>query len=182
MFHERAESEPELLVRFFFLARIDRYFAYRVEMSEREYTYLSMSNGYMAYDKIIESMFWRVLWKVGVKNPREVVSKEDLESILRGFHDMEMRPGAAECIQNLRDHGFTVWAFTMADYSRINAYFANAGINFPEENMLACDTAQIGKPASAAYKPLMEKLSHDGSKPWFAAAHAWDVSAAKRQG
>lgn len=89
---------------------------------------------------------------------------------------------AKECIDILRRNGFTVWAFTMADYSRIYSYFHKAGIDLPEENMMSCDSTSIGKPASAAYAPLLEKLSAQGEKPWFAAAHAWDVSAAKRQG
>lgn len=151
-------------------------------MSEREYTYLSMSDGYTPYDRIIAAMFWRLLSMIGVKEPRRLASADDLAFILRGFHNMEMRPGAKECIEKLRDAGFTVWGFTMADYSRIHGYFVRAGIDLPEGNLLACDSTSIGKPASAAYKPVLEKLSLGDSQPWFAAAHGWDVSAARRQG
>jgi 2-haloacid dehalogenase len=52
----------------------------------------------------------------------------------------------------------------------------------PEENLLSCDSTMIGKPAPEAYKPLLEKLRMEGGEPWFAAAHMWDVSAARSTG
>lgn len=52
----------------------------------------------------------------------------------------------------------------------------------PAENLKSCDSSKIGKPDPAAYKPLLEQLSQGGKQPWFAAAHMWDVSAARRTG
>ena len=40
----------------------------------------------------------------------------------------------------------------------------------------------MAKPAPAAYEPLLEKIQKNGDEAWFAAAHMWDVSAAKRTG
>lgn len=82
---------------------------------------------------------------------------------------------AEECIQKLRDGGFTVRAFTMGDLKRVGAYFKNAGVELPAEHLMSCDTAGVGKPDPAAYKPVFEALSKSGSQPWFAAAHCKSV-------
>jgi 2-haloacid dehalogenase len=52
----------------------------------------------------------------------------------------------------------------------------------PEENLLSCDSTMVGKPSPDAYRPLLERLRAEGGEPWFAAAHMWDVSAARSTG
>jgi 2-haloacid dehalogenase len=47
--------------------------------------------------------------------------------------------------------------------------------------LVSSDDTGIGKPALDGYVPLYQQLSKEG-KPWFAAAHKWDVSAANRVG
>lgn len=84
-----------------------------IEVAEREYTYLSMSNAYATYAGVFEAIFWRMLYKSGIEKPREFASAEDLAAIMKGFAAMEARPGAKECVEKLREAGFTVWAFTM---------------------------------------------------------------------
>lgn len=69
----------------------------------------------------------------------------------------------------------------MGDLSRVGNYFKAAGVHIPSEHLMSCDTSGIGKPDPEAYKPLLEELSKEG-QPWFAAAHMWDVSAARRVG
>lgn len=153
-----------------------------IEVAEREYTYLSMSGAYVSYAHVFESIFWRMLWKSGIPEPREFATADDLAAIMEGYMRMEMRPGAKECVQKLRDAGFTVWAFTMGDLKRVGGYFKQAGIEMPAEHLKSCDSSSLGKPDPEAYRPLLNQLSSDGSKPWFAAAHMWDVSAARRTG
>jgi 2-haloacid dehalogenase len=70
---------------------------------------------------------------------------------------------------------------TAADKDRVRGYFANAGLGLPAANLVSSDDTGIGKPALEGYVPLYEQLSREG-KPWFAAAHKWDVSAAHRVG
>ena len=84
-----------------------------IEVAEREYTYLSMSGAYVSYANVFESIFWRMLWKSGIEEPRKFATEEDLRAVMVGYKAMEARPGAKECVQKLRDAGFTVWAFTM---------------------------------------------------------------------
>ena len=130
----------------------------------------------------MQSMFYRVLWKAGISDPRKFASDKDLAVMMQGYADLEMRPGARECIQKYRDAGFTVWGFTMGDLKRVSRYFERSGIEMPAENLSSCDSLGIGKPSPEAYKPLLIQLSADGSQPWFAAAHLWDTSGAKRAG
>ncbi|KAJ5671013.1 hypothetical protein N7507_000140 [Penicillium longicatenatum] len=156
-----------------------------METAEREYTNLSISGRYAPYAKVFESLFYRILGMMGgIENPRVFASAEDLAYIMHEYQSLTMRPGAAECVQKLRDAGFTVWALTAADLKRVGGYFEKAGIELPAENLLSCDSAGVGKPDLAAYTPLLERLTaeNEGKIPWFAAAHMWDVSAARRAG
>ncbi|KXT07164.1 hypothetical protein AC578_2385 [Pseudocercospora eumusae] len=154
-----------------------------IEVAEREYTYLSMSGKYVTFAGCFEQLFWRILFKAGIPNARDFASADDLKYIMEeGYMKLELRPGAKECIQKLRDGGFTVRAFTMGDLKRVGAYFKNAGVELPAEHLMSCDTTGVGKPDPAAYKPVFDALSKSGSQPWFAAAHLWDASAAKRSG
>ena len=154
-----------------------------VEVAEREYTYLSISGTYTPYATILEKLFPRMLLMAGISDPASFSSPEDLAYIMDKYANLELRPGALECVQKLRDAGFTVWALTAGDLTRVGAYLRTAGVDMPAENLLSCDTAGVGKPDLRAYQPLLKELVKDGDgKPWFAAAHMWDVSAAKRTG
>ena len=150
------------------------------EAAEREYTYLSISGRYTRFYDVFSSLFYRILWMAGVEEPREFASDEDLAYILAQFMKLEARPGIAECFQLLRDNGFTVWAFTAGDVKRVRGYFLNNGIDMPEGNFMSCDSLKRGKPDPASYRPLLEKFGQE--EAWFAAAHMWDVSAAKSTG
>lgn len=169
----RAEGvKPELLGHTWF------------ETAEREYTYLSISGKCVPFTDVFRAVFYRVLWMAGIAEPRAFASADDLEYIIHENNALKMRPGAAECIQTLRDAGFTVWGFTAGDLKRVSGYFQQAGIDLPSENLLSCDSTGVGKPDPAAYVPLLDRLKaeNEGKKPWFAAAHMWDVSAARRTG
>ncbi|KAJ5784052.1 uncharacterized protein N7518_009729 [Penicillium psychrosexuale] len=155
-----------------------------MEAAEREYTNLSLAQSYVPFGQVFRTLFYRMLWMAGIAEPRTWASPEDLEYIMAEYQLPKFRPGAAECVQKLRDAGFTVWAFTAADIKRVGGYFNNAGVELPAENLLSCDDVGVGKPDLAAYRPLLEKLKseNDGKTPWFAAAHMWDVSAARKAG
>ncbi|KAJ5223843.1 hypothetical protein N7468_008385 [Penicillium chermesinum] len=155
-----------------------------MEAAEREYTNLSLSGRYRPYAVVFEALFYRVLTFGGIENPRSFATPEDLAYIMEEYQSLTLRPGAAECVQKLRDAGFTVWAFTAADIGRVSGYFQKAGVELPAENLLSCDTAGVGKPDLAAYTPVLERLTaeHEGKIPWFAAAHMWDVSSARCAG
>jgi 2-haloacid dehalogenase len=150
------------------------------EAAEREYTYLSISGKYMRFYDVFSSLFYRMLWMAGVETPRTFASDADLEYILAQFLELKARPGAKECIEMLRVAGFTCWAFTAGDAGRVQGYFRKNAIDMPEENFMTCDTLGVGKPAPESYQPLLEAFK--GEEAWFAAAHMWDVSAAKRSG
>ena len=47
---------------------------------------------------------------------------------------------------------------------------------------MQCDQSGVAKPAPGSYKPLLDKFHAAGDEAWFAAAHMWDVSAARRTG
>ncbi|CAG7961031.1 unnamed protein product [Penicillium salamii] len=152
-----------------------------IEVSEREYTYLSISKSYIPLTECMEKLFYRMLWMAGIEEPRAFANDEDLEFIMDGYQNLQVRPGAVDCVAKLHGAGFVVWGLTAGDLKHVNGCFARAGIDIPSGNILSCDSSGVGKPDPAAYSPVLKRLSKE-DKPWFAAAHAWDVSAAKRTG
>ncbi|ROW02435.1 hypothetical protein VMCG_06018 [Cytospora schulzeri] len=153
-----------------------------IEAAEREYTYLSLSGRYTTFFKMFGALFYRMLLYAGVEKPREFCTDEDVEWLVEEWKKLYLRPGAKQCVQKLRDAGFTVWCFTAGDIARVGGYFKLAGVDMPAENLLSCDTKGVAKPIPDAYKPLLDQLSKEGKKPWFAAGHMWDVSTARTVG
>lgn len=153
-----------------------------IETAEREYTYLSLSGRYKPFFELFGALFYRMLLYSGVEEPRRFCTEEDVAWLVSEWKQLYLRPGAKECVEKLRDAGFTVWCFTAADLARVGGYFKLAGVDMPATNLLSCDTEGVAKPVPSAYEPLLAKLTKDGKKPWFAAAHMWDVSTARTIG
>ncbi|KAF4950355.1 hypothetical protein FSARC_13219 [Fusarium sarcochroum] len=151
-----------------------------IEVTEREYTYLSMNGRYITFRDVFSSIFYRMLYMAGVEEPRDFATDEDLKYILQEYMKLEARPGISECFEILRDNGFTVWALTAGDVQRVGGYFEHNGIYMPKENFISCDGFKIGKPDPQVYKLMMDRLGDD--EKWFAAAHNWDVTAAQLAG
>lgn len=151
-----------------------------IEVTEREYTYLSMNGKYVAFREVFSSLFYRMLYMSGIQDPHSFASDDDLKYILQQYMKLEARPGIAECFQILRDNGFTVWALTAGDVERVGGYFTHNNIHMPKENFISCDAFKIGKPDPKVYQLVLDRLGTD--EKWFAAAHNWDVTAAKLQG
>lgn len=151
-----------------------------IEAAEREYTNLALAGRYAPFHRVFALLFWRVLGLAGVARPRAFASADDLAHLLAEWRRLGMRPGARACVDRLRAAGFTVWGFTAGDLAQVSGYFAAAGIDMPAENLLSCDTDGVAKPMLDAYRPVLRRF--EGSTPWFAAAHMWDVSAARQVG
>ncbi|KAF4120236.1 2-haloacid dehalogenase [Geosmithia morbida] len=151
-----------------------------IEAAEREYTYLSISGRYVPFHDVFESLFYRMLWMAGIEEPRRFATDDDLGYVLEQFKNLQARPGVAECFELLHEAGFTCWAFTAGDAVRVHGYFTRNGIEMPVENLMSCDSLGIGKPSPESYRPLLDRFGKE--EAWFAAAHMWDVSAARSTG
>ncbi|KAM0550584.1 hypothetical protein ACHAPJ_008842 [Fusarium lateritium] len=166
----RAESvKPSLLVHLW------------IEAAEREYTYLSITNRYVEFDKLFSSLFYRMLWLAGIQEPRSFATDDDIAKITHGYLELEPRPDVKECFDKLRAAGFTVRGLTAGGFDRVHGYFTKAGIELPKEHLISCDSFGVGKPDLKAYASTYEELK-EADELWFAAAHMWDVSAAKQVG
>ncbi|RDI83563.1 hypothetical protein Vi05172_g6515 [Venturia inaequalis] len=153
-----------------------------IEASEKEYTYLSLSGKYVPFFSILGSIFYRTLGKAGIVEPRKLATDADLEFLLTAFRGLKAQEGLVECFYKLRKAGFTVWALTAGDTKRVSGYLEAAGASLPEENFVSCDTIGVGKPHPDCYKFVLDKFDKEGLDVWFAAAHMWDASAARRCG
>jgi len=128
------------------------------------------------------SLFYRMLHMSGILDPRSFATDAQRDAMVATYAKLRLRPGIADAINALRNAGFTIWCFTTADMARVQGYFKQGGVDMPAESFTSCDTAGLAKPALAAYRPVYEKLERLGGEKWFAAAHMWDVSAAKLVG
>ncbi|ORY58577.1 putative 2-haloalkanoic acid dehalogenase [Pseudomassariella vexata] len=152
-----------------------------MESSEREFTFLSISERYVPYKDVFKSLFYRVLWMSGISDPRSFATDAERDAICATYSDLELREGVKETFELLRKNGFTVWCLTTGDVERVRGYFLRARVDMPMENFKSCDAGGVAKPALAAYRPLFREFKEEDEK-WFAAAHYWDVSAAKKIG
>lgn len=129
----------------------------------------------------MKALFYRTLWMAGIKEPRQFATDSERDRCQEGYSLLTLRDGAKDCIEHLRSNGFDVLCLTTADIPRVQGYFKRGGVDMPVESFVSCDTQGVAKPALAAYKPVFEKFGKDDEK-WFAAAHMWDVSAARLVG
>ncbi|KAK5022746.1 hypothetical protein LTS07_009723 [Exophiala sideris] len=160
-----------------------RLFGYAwMEAGEREYTYLSISGKYVTFFEVFRSIFYRTLWQAGIAEPRKFATDEDREFLLASYRKLKPRPGLAECFDRLRRGGFSVWALTAGDTSRVAGYLKEGGVDFPSDHFVSCDTIGVGKPAPAAYQYILDKFDKENRETWFAAAHMWDSAAARPLG
>lgn len=63
--------------------------------------------------------------------------------------------------------------------------FEKGGVAIRDENLVTCDEVGVGKPELRVYEGLKGRMGVEAEgvgKLWYAAAHAWDVSAAGRAG
>lgn len=85
-----------------------------------------------------------MLLMTGISNPASVSTPDDLAYIKGEYANLQLRPSALECVQKLRDAGFTVWALTAGDLNRVGAYLRNAGVEMPSENLLSSIRQGLG--------------------------------------
>lgn len=149
--------------------------------AELEFTFLSIAGSYKPYKDVLRGVFYRTLSLCGVAEPRKLATDDEREQCIEGYSALQLRPGASECFQLLRDNGFTVWCFTTGDVKRVRGYFERAGVDVPLDNFISCDVAGVAKPALPAYESVYKRLGANDVR-WFAAAHMWDVSAATKVG
>ncbi|CCU74670.1 2-haloalkanoic acid dehalogenase [Blumeria hordei DH14] len=152
------------------------------EAAEREYTYLSISGAYRSFiSSVFPQLFQRMLHMAGVPDPSTFASADDVAYIVSAYASLEVRPGLKKCFEHLRAAGFTVWALTSGDVERVRGYFIRGGVEMPMANFISCDSLSVGKPHPEVYRHALEQIQ-SSEKPWFAAAHTWDVGAAGRHG
>lgn len=147
--------------------------------AELEFTFLSISSRHTSYNEVMKAMFYRTLWMSGIESPRSFATDEERERCQEGYAMLTLRDGAKECVRMLRDAGFKVWCLTTADPERVRGYFERSGMDMPP--IISCDEKGVAKPQLAAYRSVLDKFEKDDEK-WFAACHAWDVSAARVAG
>jgi 2-haloacid dehalogenase len=159
-------------------------FAYAwIEAAEHEHALLASSGQTTTLPVVLQSIFFRVLHFAGVSDPHSVATSDDIRFMVGEYTRCEVRDGAGECIEQLRTAGWEVYAFTDGQREEVNHYFETGNIDIDDEHVITCADVGVKKPVLSAYEKVKQRIGiKEGDEVWFAAAHAWDVSAARRAG
>ncbi|KAJ7496620.1 haloacid dehalogenase [Mycena latifolia] len=156
------------------------FFAAWTSNAELDFQYLSIVDRYRSHSTLLKTAFYKTLSAAGL--PKSSLTEEDVDQLIAQYSEsLTPRPGLAEMMQTLRSAGFTVWCCSDASPERVKGYFEKAGIDMPVENLLSCNMCAAAKPDPRVYKMVREKLS-SADVTVFAAAHAWDLAGARREG
>ncbi|KAF8161728.1 putative 2-haloalkanoic acid dehalogenase [Mycena galopus ATCC 62051] len=148
--------------------------------AEVNFQYLSVLEKFHSHADLLKKAFYKTMQDAGI--PESSVAEADVDLLLAQYsHNLTPRPGLSEMIQTLRDEGFTIWCCSDATPERVRVYFENAGIDMPIANLLSCNMCKAAKPDPKVYQMVKQKLGLTDVTV-FAAAHAWDLAGARKEG
>ncbi|KAJ6593223.1 HAD-like domain-containing protein [Mycena capillaripes] len=148
--------------------------------AEKDFQYLSVLQKFRSHSTLLKKAFYRTLEDAGVS--ASSVGDADVDLLISQYsNNLTPRPGLSEMVQILRDAGFTVWCCSDASPERVRGYFEKAGIDMPMENLLSCNMCGAAKPDPKVYKMAKKELGN-ADVTVFAAAHAWDLAGARKEG
>lgn len=154
--------------------------------AQRDFTYVSIAGSYKAIAEILKLTFRRACMVVDL--PADAITDEDLEEVMKAFKAMEPREGLKRCYDGLREAGWDVYGVTNGGLQTSLNYYHNANIELDEAHLLSCDELKIAKPDVRVYENANKHLTSNGrgqdadGERWFVAAHAWDLTAARKAG
>ncbi|KAJ6578911.1 putative 2-haloalkanoic acid dehalogenase [Mycena vulgaris] len=156
------------------------FFAAWTANAELDFQYLSILDKFSPHSTLLKKAFYKTLDAAGL--PQDFLAEAAIDSLISQYSgNLTPRPGLSEMMQTLRDAGFTVWCCSDGSPERVKGYFEKAGIDMPMENLLSCNMCAAAKPDPKVYKMAREKLG-EADVAVFAAAHAWDLAGARREG
>jgi 2-haloacid dehalogenase len=145
-----------------------------------DFQYLSVIDKFRSHSTLLKKAFYKTLESAGI--PKSSFSEASVDQLISHYSEnLTPHPGLSEMMQTLRAGGFTVWCCSDGSPERVKGYFQKAGIDMPMENILSCDMCGAAKPDPRVYRMAKEKVS-GADVVVFAAAHAWDLAGARREG
>nr|POE96502.1 (s)-2-haloacid dehalogenase [Quercus suber] len=154
--------------------------------AQRDFTYTSIVGSYTPIAEILKHTFKRACQVVDL--PADLVTDEDVASIMSEVTKLPPRAELKACYDGLREAGWDVYAVTNGAKQTSLNYYDQAGIDLDSDHLLSCDDIQAAKPDIKVYETANQHLTARGlgqkgdGKRWFVAAHAWDLIAAKKAG
>jgi len=148
--------------------------------AEVDFQQLSVVEKFRSHSSLLKNAFYKTLKDAEI--PESSVPEAEIDLLVSEYsQNLTPRSGLSEMIHTLRDGGFTVWCCSDASPERVRGYFEKAGIDMPMENVLSCDACEAAKPDPKVYQMVKKELSH-ADVTVFAAAHAWDLAGARKEG
>jgi HAD superfamily hydrolase (TIGR01493 family) len=152
----------------------------RTSNAEVDFQRLSLVQKFRSHSTLLKKAFYKTMKDAEI--PTSSIPEADVDLLISQYSEsLTPRPGLSEMIQTLRDGGFTVWCCSDASPERVKGYFDKAGIDMPMENLLSCNMCEAAKPDPRVYKMVKKALGR-ADVTVFAAAHAWDLAGARKEG
>ncbi|GAA97024.1 uncharacterized protein L969DRAFT_96911 [Mixia osmundae IAM 14324] len=159
--------------------------------TQRDFTYLSLSDTYTPIAQVFAAVLPRVLRQAMPHLSKIDESRPKL--ITDQLKSLQPRPGLLESIKNLEEAGLDVYAFTNGAAASTKALFSQAYaqssgmdtafLSHLEARIISCDQVKAAKPDRKAYDLAKERTITDNVEhAWFVAAHQWDLLPARNVG
>jgi 2-haloacid dehalogenase len=110
------------------------------------------------------------------------LASEQRSAILGTVSRLPAHRDVSDGLQRLRDGGFRLVALTNSTALVANKQLEQSGLKPYFERIFSADSVQRLKPAPEPYRMVAREMGVQMAGLWLVAAHAWDVTGAKRAG
>ncbi|KAJ7770513.1 haloacid dehalogenase [Mycena metata] len=158
----------------------DIFFSAWMSNADVDFQYLSVLQKYRSHSTLLKKAFYKTMGEAGFAI--DPVDEADVDMLISQYSEnLPPRAGLSDMMQTLRAGGFTIFCCSDASPDQVKTYFDKAGVDMPIKNIFSCDMCEAAKPDAKVYKMVKKELCH-AKVLVFAAAHAWDLAGAKKQG
>ena len=153
---------PDLALELWFGQTLRDFFAY------------SHAGGYASLKEMLRAALVRIVGQFGLQ-----MTKDDVQSVLSTFAELDARPDLGPAVSLLVDRGWRILALTNGAQDATRALLKRAQLERHFDSVLSCDSISVTKPNRAVYQLALEDSR---GETWMIAAHAWDIAGASRAG
>ena len=137
----------------------------------------SITETYHDFSEIAAAIF-----KMAALKHEKDFSDKEIKKILQPVNELNAYPDAEQGLKDLKDAGFQMIAFSNGKPAILKNQLKFSGLENYFDQVLSVEAAGKYKPHPASYGYALKSAGANASSSMMVAAHAWDVTGAKRAG
>ena len=110
------------------------------------------------------------------------LSADDKQQLLESYRSLLAFDDVTESLQDLKQEGFRLFAFSNGSQDAVEALLTNAGIREYFIDVVSVDDLKTFKPNPAVYSHFLRKSAANGETAWLISSNPFDVIGAVSQG